>query len=206
MTNKSELSKFSGNKTLVEVLHELKWLNEQGLYLDGASLAQEIFKLRSSFIRVLEELTGNREITRMPEKEKSARIRRFLSELEEAAEIEQENWEYQLNENKFRRINRRTQHLEDIEEEEEFMELSNKQSEIPDPPKPPEGFGRIEVIFRVEPSPTLKEALLRNHFTFKDNIAHGLSGDWIVKMADEIVLARGEVKLPKRKGQFDPWR
>lgn len=206
MSKKSELSKFSGNKTLVEVLYELKWLNEQGLYQDGASLAQEILKLRSSFIRVLEEITGNREQPSMPEKVISARILRFLSDLKEAPEIEQENWEYQLQQNDFRRMKTRNWEEDEREEDEDLMELSKKKYEIVDPPKPPKGSGRIEIIFPVEPSPSIKEALMRNHFTFKDNIDYGWSGDWLVKMADEIVRASGEIELPLRKGRFDPWR
>ncbi len=196
MSIKSELSKFSGNSTLVEVLNELRWLNEEGLYIDNANLAREIVKLRSSFIRVLEEMTGNREQHPMPAEVRTARIRRFLSDLKEAAEIEKENWEYQLEENKFRRIMRkRNEYLDEFEEE----------SEIVDPPKTPEGSGSIVIKFDVEPSPSLKETLIRNHFTFKENIAHGWSGDWLGKIAEEIVLARGEVDLPRRKGRFDPW-
>jgi len=203
MSKESGLSEFLGNRNLVESLNELKWLNEQDLYIDGASLAQEILILRRSLIRVLEEITGNRELPPIPAEVKSARIHRFLCDLKEATEIENENWEYQLQQNEFHR-NTRTVNLDD--EAEDFLELSNKKSEFVDPPKPPDGSGRIKVIFHVEPSPSLKDVFIQNNFTFEDNNAYGWSGDWLIKMADEVVLARGEVELPLRKGRFDPWR
>lgn len=184
MSNKSE---FSGNDTLVEILYKLKRLNKEGIIVDGFALAKRISTLEHSLIGALEEITGNRITPPMLDEEKAARIERFLNDLKMVPEIEQENWEYDL---AFKH----------------FCDEDKKRAPNEDPSKPPEGSGRIDIIFTVKPSLSLKRALMKNGFTFEKNTASGWSGEWLVELAEKIALEQGKIELPSRKGSFDPWR
>ena len=202
MPNKSV---FLGNETLVDVLYKLKRLDEQGLFVDGINLARRISKLQEYLICVLEEITGNRGQPPMLDKDKSALINNFLSAMKEFNDIEQENMKYDLDKRCYfdtlkRDDNHSSEALEDLHlEEKEESQVTDKYSSTP-----PDVSGRVEIAFPVMPSLSLKEALIRKGFSFKDNSAYGRIGEWLVDMAEEIVLERGEIKMGPRKGEFYP--
>jgi hypothetical protein len=73
------------------------------------------------------------------------------------------------------------------------------------PSKPPEGSGYIEIVFPNELSISLNEELIRHGFSFINNTGSGWSGEWLIDMAEKIVMERGEIKLKPSKGKFDRW-
>lgn len=178
----------SRNERLVEILYELKRTRQEGLTAHVVEVGRRILRLEDALIKVLEAITGNRLAPPLLPKEKARRIERFLGALKEAPDIEMENWQYERDVKGFSNLSIKTKH-----------EL---------PSEPERGSFWLSIKFPTQPSATLKEALTSKGFKFWENEteAHGMGGDWLAELAEQIVIEEGEIALPKRKGKFDPYR
>ncbi len=191
-------------KNLTEILHELKRGQEDALIVTGPALAERLWKLESSLIKILEEMTGDRDAPPMLEKEKLRRIQLFHNALAEAEEIEKENWKFEIAFMRWQKIDSNSG--DEIESEDGYGIVNNAKSVLEEPPQPKKGEGKIRIKFSEEPSSSLKEKLEEKGFTLDGDVAFGRNGVWLEELVEEIILAKGEIVQQARKGKFDPWR
>ena len=196
-------AKKTENDKLVKILYELKRINDDSITVTGTSLARRIYTLQDVLIAILEEITGHTEdppVPPMTEEEKTHRRNAFLKNIQEAREIEKNNFEYDQARDSFGKII-----CDFAVEDYNYIEEKSEGEGIPIPDKKTRSIDFVEIEFPCEPSASICEALTSKGFTVRENLAYGNGGQWLSDMVDAIILERGEIKLPRNKGTFDPW-